>query len=259
MKEAQHPAPRARCRSLFSPPSHSAHTPPQLSHFSPPKAATFPAESVTFCNLYDGGCSCKQDGIFIWTLFPVCRLGGFICWYLVLSFLIQTQLPLSHRNRDVCLPATRPLAPGAPVLHILPSCCPISRDVKIPTFCLFRAETRTVGWAERKQEHFYCIKWKNPLSYQRRAGWAGRQVRCRLRRAHSTHCSYGGGLGLLLGTEFSTGLGSPLLGMSSALGPGDDLLMFPAIEKTDRLQPSCPQDSARGGNRQQTHQPLTSR
>lgn len=47
--------------------------------------------------------------------------------------------------------------------------------------------------------------------------------------------------------------------MSSALGPGDDLLMFPAIEKTDRLQPSCPQDSARCGNRQQTHQPLTSR
>lgn len=105
MKEAQHPAPRARCRSLFSPPSHSAHTPPQLSHFSPPKAATFPAESVTFCNLYDGGCSCKQDGIFIWTLFPVCRLGGFICWYLVLSFLIKLS-SLCHIGTEmsVCLP-----------------------------------------------------------------------------------------------------------------------------------------------------------
>lgn len=129
------------------------------------------------------------------------------------------------------LPATRPLAPGAPVLHTLPHCCPISCDVKIPTFCLLWAETRTAGWAERKQEHFYCIKWKNPLSYQRRAGWAGRRARYRLCRARRTHCSYGGGLGLLLGTEFSTGLGSPLLGMSSALGPGDDLLMFPAREK----------------------------
>lgn len=89
--------------SLTFLPTVSLPPTPQLSHFSPPKAATFPAESVTFCNLYDGGCSCKQDGIFIWTLFPVCRLGGFICWYLVLSFLIQTQLPLSHQNRDVCL------------------------------------------------------------------------------------------------------------------------------------------------------------
>lgn len=65
--------------------------------------------------------------------------------------------------------------------------------------------------------------------------------------------------GQLLGTEFSVALGSPLLRMSSALGPGDHLLPLPETDENGLSPTLLSQDSAQCGNREQTHQPLTSR
>lgn len=93
-----HRSPRASCHSPFSP---SSHPQPQLSRFCPPKAVAFPVKSVTFWNLHSGGCSCKKDGIFIWTLLPVCWLGVLFAGVLFCHFWYRL-FPLSHQNRDVC-------------------------------------------------------------------------------------------------------------------------------------------------------------
>ena len=93
---------------------------------------------------------CKKDGIFIQTLFPVCRLRGLICWCSVLSLLIHTlslvtseQRCLSPNKDAACHQAHLPW--GCPVPRTLPSCCTASCDVEIPTFCPLRCRNQG-GW-----------------------------------------------------------------------------------------------------------------
>lgn len=76
-------------------------TPPPPSPSSATQAAELPFKSVTFWSRGGGDCSCRKEGIFILTLLPVWRLGGFMCWCLVLSFLVQALLTGHIRTEAV--------------------------------------------------------------------------------------------------------------------------------------------------------------
>ena len=105
--------------------------------------------------------------------------GGFICWCSVLSFLIQTlSLATSEQRRlsSIGYAAFHQahLPPGPWSFVLSPPAAPSPAMLRYPSSACSGAEIRAAGWAGGKQEHFCCRKRKNPLSYQRRAGWARR-------------------------------------------------------------------------------------
>ena len=97
-------------------------------------------------------CSCKKDGIFIQTLFPVCRLRGLICWCLVLSLLIQTISPVASEQR--CQSPSKDAAShrahlprDCQVLGLSPPATLPPVTSRSPSSACSGAETRVAGWA----------------------------------------------------------------------------------------------------------------
>lgn len=97
----------------------------------------------------------------------------FAGWGFYLSCLVRSeQRCLSSIGYAACHQAHLPPGPWSFVLS--PPAAPSPVMLRYPSSACSGAEIRAAGWAGGKQEHFCCRKWKNPLSYQRRAGWARR-------------------------------------------------------------------------------------